>query len=144
MIRTTLAPYPAGCTMLAAKAAILLAGVLATATVGVLGSLLAGRLILPGNGFTAAHGYARSPSPTAPHYAPPPARSSTSALIALLSLGVATAVRDTATAIGIVLGLLYLFPILAQTVTDQTWQRRLHADRPHDRGALHPDHSRRP
>jgi hypothetical protein len=32
----------------------------------------------------------------------------------LLSLGVATAVRDSAVAIGAVLGLLYLFPILAQ------------------------------
>ena len=47
-------------------------------------------------------------------------------LIALLSLGVSTAVRDSATSIGIVLGLLYLFPIVAQTVTDPTWQRRLH------------------
>jgi hypothetical protein len=36
------------------------------------------------------------------------------ALIALLSLGVATAVRDSAVAIGSVLGLMYLFPILAQ------------------------------
>ena len=35
-------------------------------------------------------------------------------LIALLSLGVATAVRDSAVAIGSVLGLLYLFPIFAQ------------------------------
>ena len=36
------------------------------------------------------------------------------ALIALLSLGIATAVRDAAVAIGVVLGLLYLFPILIQ------------------------------
>jgi hypothetical protein len=47
------------------------------------------------------------------------------ALIALLSLGTATAVRDSATAIGIVLGLLYLFPIIAQLVTDPHWQRHL-------------------
>ena len=39
-------------------------------------------------------------------------------LIALLSLGVATAVRDSAAAVGIVLGLLYLFPVLAAVVTD--------------------------
>jgi hypothetical protein len=38
------------------------------------------------------------------------------ALIALLSLGIATAVRDAAVAIGVVLGLLYLFPILTQVV----------------------------
>jgi ABC-2 type transport system permease protein len=35
-------------------------------------------------------------------------------LIALLSLGIAAAVRDAAVAIGLVLGLLYLFPILTQ------------------------------
>ena len=47
------------------------------------------------------------------------------ALIALLSLGVATAVRDAATAIGIVLGLLYLFPILGLAVTSPSWHRHL-------------------
>ncbi len=39
-------------------------------------------------------------------------------LIALLSLGVATAIRDTAVSIGAVLGLLDLPPILAHAVTD--------------------------
>ena len=39
-------------------------------------------------------------------------------LIALLSLGVAAAIRDTAVSIGAVLGLLYLPPILAQAVTE--------------------------
>ena len=34
-------------------------------------------------------------------------------LIALLALGVTTAVRDSAVAIGLVLGLLYLFTIVA-------------------------------
>ena len=38
-------------------------------------------------------------------------------LIALLSLGIAAAVRDAAVAIGAVLGLLYLFPILAQVAS---------------------------
>ena len=38
--------------------------------------------------------------------------------IALLSLGVATAIRDTTVSIGAVLGLLYLPPILAQAVAD--------------------------
>jgi ABC-2 type transport system permease protein len=47
------------------------------------------------------------------------------ALIALLSLGAATAVRDSASAIGVVLGLLYLFPIFAQVVTDLEWRRHL-------------------
>ncbi len=47
------------------------------------------------------------------------------ALIALLSLGTATAVRDSATAIGIVLGLLYVFPIIVQVVSDPHWKRHL-------------------
>jgi ABC-2 type transport system permease protein len=47
------------------------------------------------------------------------------ALIALLSLGAATAVRDSAAAIGAVLGLLYLFPLVAAVVTDPHWQRHL-------------------
>jgi ABC-2 type transport system permease protein len=40
-------------------------------------------------------------------------------------LGVATAVRDSPTAIGVVLGLLYLFPILAGIVSDPAWHRHL-------------------
>ena len=47
------------------------------------------------------------------------------ALIALLSLGAATAVRDSAAAIGAVLGLLYLFPLVAAVVTNPHWQRHL-------------------
>ncbi len=56
MIRVTLAAMPR-VTVLAAKAAVVSAVVLAAGTVAVLGSLLTGRLILPGHGFTAAHGY---------------------------------------------------------------------------------------
>ena len=46
-------------------------------------------------------------------------------LVALLSLGVATAVRNSAAAIGVVLGLLYLFPIVALAASDPAWHRRL-------------------
>lgn len=71
-----------------------------------LGSLLAGRPICPAGGFTAAHGYpllSLSPGPTL--------RVALDSvlylvLIALFSLGVATAVRDSAAAIGTVLGVL--------------------------------------
>jgi ABC-2 type transport system permease protein len=114
MIRTTLAAMPRRTTVLAAKAMVVTAVTLAAGTAAVLGSVLAGRLILSGHGYTPANGY--------------PALSLTDgtvlraaagtvlylALIALLSLGVAAAVRDAAVAIGAVLGLLYLFPILAQ------------------------------
>ena len=57
MIRVTLAAMPRRTAVLAAKAAVLTGLVLAAGTVAVLGSLLAGRLILPGHGFDPAHGY---------------------------------------------------------------------------------------
>jgi ABC-2 type transport system permease protein len=47
------------------------------------------------------------------------------ALIGLLSLGVAAMVRDSAVAIGLVLALLYLFPIVAAMTSDPHWQRHL-------------------
>jgi ABC-2 type transport system permease protein len=47
------------------------------------------------------------------------------ALIALLGLGIAAAVRDSAVAIGVVLGLLFLFPIIASVIGDAGWQRHL-------------------
>ncbi|MEU8038510.1 hypothetical protein [Streptosporangium sp. NPDC049078] len=46
-------------------------------------------------------------------------------LIALFGLGVATVVRDSATAVGVVLGLLYLFPALILMVADAGRQRLL-------------------
>lgn len=130
MIRTTLSAVPRRCSMLAAKAAVLLAGVLASGAAGVLASFLAGRLILPGNGFTAAHGYAPLSLADGSTLRAVAGSVVYLALIALLGLGVAAAVRDSATAIGIVLGLLYLFPIVAATVTDPNWQRRLNESAP--------------
>jgi hypothetical protein len=90
-----------------------LAGLLA-----VPGCLLAGRLLLPAAGFDSAHGYALVS--ISQGQTPRAAGGSVLylVLIALLRLGVATAVRDTAASIGVVLALLYLPPILAQTVSD--------------------------
>jgi ABC-2 type transport system permease protein len=125
MIRTTLTAMPHRGTVLAAKA-ITVTGVVATAgTVAVLGSLLAGRLILPGHGFTAARGY---PAPSLADG--PTLRAAIGSvlyltLIALLSLGIAAAMRDSATSIGIVLGLLYLFPIISEAIGNPHGQRVL-------------------
>ena len=124
MIRTTLAAMPRRAAVLAAKAAVLTGVALAAGTIAVLGSLLAGRLILPGNGFTTAHGY----PPLSLAHGPTLRAAAGSvlylALIALLSLGTAAVVRDSAVAIGVVLGLLYLFPIIANLV-DVHWYRHL-------------------
>ena len=116
MIRTTPAAMPRRSTVLAGKAAVVTAVTLAASTPAVLGSVLAGRLILPGHGYTPANGY---PVLSLANVTVLRAGAGTllyPALIALLSLGVAAAVRDAAVAIEAVLGLLYLFPILGQVV----------------------------
>lgn len=125
MIHVTFTAMPRRTTVLAAKAAIVSGVVLAAGTVAVLVSLLAGRLILPGNGFTPAHGYPVLSLTDGPTLRAAAGSVLYLALIALLSLGAAAAVRDSATAIGIVLGLLYLFPIIAQAVSNPDWRRHL-------------------
>ena len=47
------------------------------------------------------------------------------ALIALFSLGAATALRDSAVAITVVLGLLYIFPVLGNVILNPVWQHRV-------------------
>jgi ABC-2 type transport system permease protein len=119
MIRTTLSAIPRRTTVLAAKAATVAVPVLVAATVAVVGSLLATRLLLPGRGLPAmslSDGAVLRAAFGSILYL---------ALIALLSLGLAAAVRDTGAAIGLVLGLLYLFPILAAAAANPHWQRRL-------------------
>jgi len=125
MIRTTLAAMPRRTTVLVTKAVLVTGLTLVTGTFAVLGSLLAGRLILPGHGFTAAHGFAPLSLADGPVLRAAAGSVLYLALIALLSLGTATAVRDSGVAIGLVLGLLYLFPIVAGVVTDAHVARHL-------------------
>ena len=108
MIKLSLTAMPRRLTWLFAKAAVLTAPVLIASALAVAGSALAGRLILPGHGVTPAHGYASLTSGADIRAAAGAVVYLT--LIALLSLGVAAAVRDSAAAIGLVLGLLYLLP----------------------------------
>jgi ABC-2 type transport system permease protein len=131
MIRVTLTAMPRRLAVLAAKAALITGLVLAAAAVAVLASVLAARLILPGHGFTAAHGYPPPGSPALLSLTNGPVLRAACgsvlylALIALLSLGIATAVRETAVAIGLVLGLLYVFPVVTSVIGNQHWQRHL-------------------
>jgi ABC-2 type transport system permease protein len=125
MIRVTLTAMPRRWSVLGAKAALVGGLVLAAGALAVLGSVLAGRLILPGHGFTLAHGYPPLSLGDGPVLRAVCGSILYLALIALLALGVATAVRDSAVAIGLVLGLLYLFPIVSTAVGNQHWQRHL-------------------
>ena len=125
MIRITLTAMPRRLTVLAAKAALTAGLVLVAGAVAVLASVLAGRLILPGHGFTLAHGYEQMSLAHGPVLRAACGSVLYLALIALLSLGVATAVREPAVAIGLVLGLLYLFPVVTSVIGNQHWQRHL-------------------
>ncbi|MEV7521895.1 ABC transporter permease [Streptomyces sp. NPDC091371] len=125
MIRTTFAAVPHRIAAFGAKAAVLTGAVLATGTAAVLGSLLAGRYLLPGRGFTEANGHLPLSLADGPTLRAAAGTVLYFALVALLSFGIATAVREAATAIGAVLGLLYLFPIVAHVVGDPEWQRHL-------------------
>jgi ABC-2 type transport system permease protein len=124
MIRTTLTAIPQRSTLLAAKITVVAILALLGSAVTVVGSLLVAHALLAANGFTAAHGLPLSLD------AGPAIRAGIGtilylALIAGLSVGIAVVVRDSAAATGIVLGLLYLFPIAAQLTGNATWQRHL-------------------
>ena len=135
MIRITLTAMPRRSAVLAAKAAILTGLVLAAGTIAVLGSLLAGRLILPGHGFTPAHGFQTLSLADGPVLRAAVGSVLYLALIALLSLGAATAVRDSAVAIGVVLGLLYLPPLIVAVLAgDPQWQHRIERYSPMNAG----------
>jgi ABC-2 type transport system permease protein len=125
MIRTTLTAMPHRATVFAAKAITLTGVVAVAATTAVLGSLLAGRLLLPRHGFTTAHGHPAPSLVDGPTLRAVAGSILYLVLIALLSLGIAAVVRSSATSIGVILGLLYLLPILSQVIGDPLWQRRL-------------------
>jgi ABC-2 type transport system permease protein len=122
MIRVSLTAIPRRGRLLAAKAVVLAGLVLAASALAAGASMLIGWLVLPGHGFSAADGFDlasgvmwRAAGGAALYLM----------LVAVLGLGVTTVVRDSAAAIGIVLGLLYLFPVGAALVSNPAIQRRL-------------------
>ena len=124
MIRTTFAAIPRRTTVLATKAAILIALSALASALGVAGSILAGRLLLSNAGLGPANGYPLISLNSGPTLRAAAGSVIYLVLVALLALGIAAAVRDTAVSIGVVLALLYLFPILAATVQG-SWHRLL-------------------
>ena len=124
-IGSTLAATPARRVVLVAKAVVVSTVLAAAGSVGVLGSLVAGRLILPGHGFTSANGYEPLSLADGPTLRAAVGSVLYLVLVALLSLGVATVVRDAAGAITGMLALLYAFPIIVALVSDPAWQHRL-------------------
>jgi len=126
MIRVTLTAVPRRVTALAAKAIILTGVVLAAGAVSVLGSVLAGRYILPGNGFTKVNGALALSLGDGPTLRAAAGSVLYLALIGLFSLGLATALRDSGASIAVMLGLLYIVPLLTDLGTlDPRWEHRL-------------------
>jgi ABC-2 type transport system permease protein len=134
MIRLTLAAVPRRAVMLAAKAAAVAAVTAAAGIAAVACSLLAGRFFLPGNGFTLAHGFAPLSITHGPVLRAAAGSVLYLVLVALFSLGVAAAVRDTAAAIAIVLGLMYVVRAVSSLVLDPTWQHRVERIAPMNAG----------
>jgi ABC-2 type transport system permease protein len=125
MIRVTLAAMPRRPLVLTAKTCLSSGLAVVASTLAVLACVLAGRLMLPGNGFTAVRGF-----PLMSLADPAVLRAAAGSvlylgLIALLSSGVAAMVRDPAVAIGAVLALLYVFPIIATFVSNPLWHNRI-------------------
>jgi ABC-2 type transport system permease protein len=112
LIRTTLTAIPDRTTVLAAKALVLAVAVAAAGSVALLASVLVAGAFLPRLSLADGHVLRATAGSVA-----------FLVLIAILGLGAAAVLRDSAAAIGTVLGLLYLPPILAQMVADPRWHR---------------------
>ncbi|MBL7259677.1 ABC transporter permease [Actinoplanes sp. LDG1-01] len=107
LIRTTLTAVPSRWPVLVAKALVLTAAVAVTGSLAVLATLL-----ITGSG----QAFLSQASARAVFHL---------ILIALLSLGTASLTRDSAVAIGTVLALLYLPPLLTQLITNPVLRRLL-------------------
>lgn len=125
MIRLTLTAVPRRLTAFTAKALVTAGGAVAAAVLAVGGSALAGWLILPGRGLTAANGYVPLSLGTAAGLRAAGGSVLYLTLIALLAFGVTAAVRDSAAGIGVVLGVLFLLPIMSAVIPDQALARHL-------------------
>ena len=125
MIRVSLAAVPRRSALLAAKAVVVTLVVLAAGTISVLGSMLAGRLLLPGNGFNTAHHFTAL---SVLHGATLRAAVGSVlylVLIALFTLGLSTALRDSGLATAVVLCVLYVIPLVSDVMLSSVWRHRL-------------------
>lgn len=115
MIRVTLTAVPRRLNVLAAKGFVVVTQTLVAGTVAVLASVAVGDALLP-DGLSLSDGPIQRAATGSVLYL---------GLIALMSVGVAALVRDAAAAVGVVLGLLFLTPIVTSLISDPVWHDRL-------------------
>ena len=125
MIRVSLAAVPRRSVLLAAKAIVVTGLAIGAGAIAVLGSVLAGRIQLPGNGFTAANGFQALSILHGPTLRAAAGSVLYLVLIGLFTLGISTALRDAGLTTAVVLGVLYVIPIISDVVISPIWQRRL-------------------
>lgn len=116
MLGVTFAAMPRRTAVLAAKAFHAVVLIAVASAIAVALSLVVSRFLLPsGLPHVATGSWLRASAGSVLYLV----------LIGLLSLGIAAGVRDSAVSAGAVLGLLYILPIVASTLTDPNWQRHL-------------------
>jgi ABC-2 type transport system permease protein len=133
-IQPTLMAVPRRFVVVLSKLGVLAVLGTATGALAVAASLVAGRFVLPGNGFTAARGF---PALSLADDLTRRAAVGTVlylGLIALLGAGLGLLLRDTGGALTAALALLYGSPIVAMFINDPHWQHRIHRFSPMDAG----------
>src|SRR5215469_13143697 len=125
MIRVSLAAMPRRSVLLAAKALVVTAVVMVAGLVSVLGSVLAGRLLLPGNGFNKHRGFAALSVLHEPTLRAAAGSVLYLVLIGLFTLGLSTALRESGLVTAVVLCVLYVIPLVSDVTLSAVWQHRL-------------------
>jgi len=133
LVRVTLAATPRRYRALGAKVAAVAAAATAAGVAAVAVSVITAARIFAARGLTASGGYRLALTDAAT------VRATIGTvgylgLIALLSMGIAAVVRDGAAAIGVVMTLLFAFPMATLLISDPTWLRRLNQWSPMDAG----------
>ena len=125
ILQVTVLAVPRRWPVAAAKGVLITGWTLMTGIPAVLLSLLAGRMLLPREGYDQAHGYAPLDLTDGPTLRAAGGAVLYLVLVAMISGGVALAVRETVAATTSVLALLYLFPVLIALVNNPVWRLRL-------------------
>jgi ABC-2 type transport system permease protein len=125
ILQVSLLAVPRRWPVAAAKGLVIIGWTLAAAVPAVFSSLLAGRILLPRQGYSSDHGYAFIDLADGSTLRAAGGAVLYLVLVGVISGGTALAVRDTVvTTVGL-LALLYLFPVLIVLVNNAAWQHWL-------------------